>query len=73
MSHQNQRNGPQEMALNSPKQKPNVYTSANNKKLDNTEIPIVEEHKFLGIIFDKILTYIPHIKYLSNATKQSNL
>lgn len=33
-------------------------------KLDNTEIPIAEEHKFLGIIFDKKLTYIPHIKYL---------
>lgn len=33
-------------------------------KLDNTEIPIVEEHKFLGIIFDKKLNYIPHIKYL---------
>ena len=33
-------------------------------KQDSTEIPIVEEHKFLGIIFDKKLTFKPHIKYL---------
>ena len=33
-------------------------------KLDLTEIPIVEEHKFLGIIFDKKLTFKPYIKYL---------
>ena len=32
-------------------------------KLDSTEIPI-EEHKFLGIIFDKKLTLKLHIKYL---------
>ena len=33
-------------------------------KLNSTEIPIVEEHKFLGIIFDKKLTFKPHIKHL---------
>ena len=33
-------------------------------KLDSTEIPIVEEHKFLGIIFNKKLTFKPYIKYL---------
>ena len=33
-------------------------------KLDSTEIPIIEEHKFLGIIFDQKLTFKPHIKYL---------
>ena len=33
-------------------------------KLDSTKIPIVEEHKFLGIIFDNKLTFKPHIKYL---------
>ena len=33
-------------------------------KLDSTEIPIVEEHKFLGIIFDKKLTFKSDIKYL---------
>ena len=31
--------------------------------LEDTEIPIVDEYKFLGIIFDKKLTFIPHIKY----------
>ena len=33
-------------------------------KLDSIKIPIVEEHKFLEIIFDKILTFKLHIKYL---------
>ena len=33
-------------------------------KLDSMKIPIVEEHKFPGIIFDKKLTFKPHIKYL---------
>ena len=51
----------------------NLYKIHNGPvlKLDSTEIPIVEEHKFLGIIFDKKLTFKPHIKYLrskSNST-----
>ena len=29
--------------------------------LDGTPIPVVEETKFLGVIFDKKLTFIPHI------------
>ena len=33
-------------------------------KLDSSEIPVVDEHKFLGIIFDKKLTFILHLKYL---------
>ena len=33
-------------------------------KLDGVNIPIVEEYKFLGVIFDKKLSFIPHIKYL---------
>ena len=33
-------------------------------RLDGVNIPIVEEYKFLGIIFDKKLSFIPHIKYL---------
>ena len=33
-------------------------------KLNSTEIPIVEEQKFLGIILDKKLTFKPHIKHL---------
>jgi len=34
--------------------------------LDGTEIPVVDEYKFLGLIFDKKLTFIPHIKYLKD-------
>ena len=33
-------------------------------KLERTEIPVVNEHKFLGLVFDKKLTIIPHLKYL---------
>ena len=32
--------------------------------LDGTPIPVVEETKCLGVIFDKKLTFIPHIKKL---------
>ena len=32
--------------------------------LDGQPIPVVEETKFLGVIFDKKLTFIPHIKKL---------
>ena len=35
-------------------------------KIDESEIPVVNEYKFLGIIFDKKLSLIPHIKYLKN-------
>ena len=33
-------------------------------RLDGVNIPIVEGYKFLGVIFDKKLSFIPHIKYL---------
>ena len=33
--------------------------------LDGQPIPVVEETKFLGVIFDKKLTFIPHIKKLN--------
>ena len=33
-------------------------------KIDHTEIPIVEHYKYLGISFDRKLSFIPHIKYL---------
>ncbi len=33
-------------------------------KIDHTEIPIVEHYKYLGIIFDCKLSFIPYIKYL---------
>jgi len=32
--------------------------------LDKDPIPVVEETKFLGIIFDRKLSFIPHIKYV---------
>ena len=33
-------------------------------KTDHTEIPIVEHYKYLGIIFNHKLSFVPHIKYL---------
>ena len=33
-------------------------------KLDGVEIPVVDQYKFLGVIFDKKLSFIPHIHYL---------
>jgi hypothetical protein len=35
-------------------------------RLRNTEIPVVNETKFLGIIFDSKLTFKPHIVNLKN-------
>ena len=32
--------------------------------LDGTKIPVVTEAKFLGVIFDRKLSFIPHLKYL---------
>ena len=32
--------------------------------LDGTPIPVVEENKFLGVMFDRKLSFIPHIKQL---------
>ena len=32
--------------------------------LDGTPIPVVEENKFLGVIFDRKLSFIPHTKQL---------
>ena len=32
--------------------------------LDGTQIPVVNEAKFLGVIFDKKLSFLPHIKNL---------
>ena len=36
-------------------------------KLERTEIPVVKEHKSLGLVFDKKLTFIPHLKYLRSS------
>ena len=39
--------------------------------LDGAAIPIVNEFKFLGLIFDKTLKFIPHIKYLKDRCMKS--
>ena len=31
---------------------------------DGTPIPVYEENKFLGVVFDRKLSFIPHIKQL---------
>jgi len=42
--------------------------------LNGTPIPVVEETKFLGVIFDRKLSFIPHIKHLKDkCTKAVNL
>ena len=33
-------------------------------KLDGVEIPVVDQYKFVGVIFDRKLSFIPHINYL---------
>ena len=35
-------------------------------KLDGSEIPVVDQYKFLSFIFDKKLSFIPHIQYLKD-------
>ena len=40
-------------------------------KLEDTEIPVVNEYKFLGAIFDRKLSFISHIKYLKTKTTRS--
>ena len=35
-------------------------------KLDGSEIPVVDQYKFLGIIFYKKLSFIPYIHYLKD-------
>ena len=32
-------------------------------KLDNTKIPVVDQYKYLGVIFNCKLSFIPYIKY----------
>jgi len=42
--------------------------------LNGSPIPVVEEVKFLGIIFDKNLSFLPHLRYLKDkCTKALNL
>ena len=37
-------------------------------KLENTAIPVVNEYKFLGVIFNRKLSFISQIKYLKTKT-----
>ena len=39
--------------------------------LNKTPVPFVQETKFLGVIFDKKLTFIPHLKYVWTKCNQS--
>jgi len=42
--------------------------------LNGTPFPVVEESKFFGVIFDRKLSFIPHIKHLKDkCTKALNL
>ena len=41
-----------------------VHTHIPILTLNGSPIPVVEETKFLGIIFDRKLSFIPHIKHL---------
>ena len=57
------------MVLNFPNRKLNQLKKLHNDPvlwLYGSNIPIVPEAKFLGIIFDRKLSFIPHIKYLMN-------
>ena len=38
-------------------------------KIDDSEIPVVNEYKFIGVIFDKKLSFILHIKYLKKTNQ----
>ena len=51
-----------------------IHKMHNHPKLtlNNTEIPITDEHKFLGIIFDSKLSFIPHIKKGKNKMQSSH-
>ena len=40
-------------------------------KLENEQIKVVHEFKFLGILFDSKLSFIPHINYLSNICQKA--
>jgi len=35
--------------------------------LNGMQVPVVEQAKFLGLIFDRKLTFVPHLRYLSKS------
>ena len=41
------------------------------RKLDGVEIPMVDQYKFLGVIFDRKLSFIHHINYLKAKCQKS--
>ena len=40
-------------------------------KLEDTEIPVGDEYKFLGVIFDWKITFISHIEYLKTKSTRA--
>ena len=40
------------------------WATRNGFKFSESQIPVVAESKFLGVIFDRKLSFIPHIKYV---------
>ena len=61
------KNGRMKMVLHFLKQKLYVCIFGNLRKLHHEPtltIPVVQEHEFIGVIFDNKLSFIPHIKYL---------
>ena len=66
-----------QMTSRSPKVKHDVHIFANQGKMhnnstlkwDRTEIPGINQYKFLNIIFDKKLTFITHLQYLKKWRK----
>ena len=62
------------MVLNFPSQKHSVYIFVSDESvltLYRSPIPVVQEYKYLGLIFDKKLSFIPHIKYLKTKCLKS--
>ena len=41
--------------------------------LDKSPIPVVEETKFLGVIFDRTLSFVPHLKYVKKEAFKTSL
>ena len=41
--------------------------------LEDTEIPVVNEHKFLGVVFNRKLSFISHIKYFKTKNHAQQL
>ena len=48
-----------------------LSTKKNTLILSSNLMTLVDEYKFLGIIFDRKFTFIPHIKYLKNKSTQA--